>query len=118
MSHFVFPSISPTPTLSITSNLQLITFRFYPLISDGILKLGETPPAYMPNLLPGQFKVRDVNGWECDDFGNPILDKNGRYKYTGKPDGVLNEADMVLLGTTDPGFSMGFGNTSATRDLT
>ena len=31
MSHFVFPSISPTPTLSITSNLQLITFRFYPL---------------------------------------------------------------------------------------
>lgn len=31
MSHFVFPSIFPTPTLSITSNLQLITFRFYPL---------------------------------------------------------------------------------------
>lgn len=31
MSHFVFPSISPTSTLSITSNLQLITFRFYPL---------------------------------------------------------------------------------------
>lgn len=31
MSHFVFPSIFSTPTLSITSNLQLITFRFYPL---------------------------------------------------------------------------------------
>ena len=32
MSHFVFSSIFSTPTLSITSNLQLITFRFYPLI--------------------------------------------------------------------------------------
>ncbi len=83
---------------------------YYGYISDGILKLGEAAPSYMPNLLPGQFKVRDVNGWETDDFGNPVLDENGRYKYTGQPDGVLNEADMVLLGTTDPGFSMGFGN--------
>lgn len=31
MSHFVFPPIFSTLTLSITSNLQLITFRFYPL---------------------------------------------------------------------------------------
>ena len=31
MSHFVFPSIFSTPTHSITSNLQPITFRFYPL---------------------------------------------------------------------------------------
>lgn len=83
----------------------------YGYISDGILKLGETPPSYMPNLLPGQFKVRDVNGWLTDDFGNPVIDADGRYTYTGKPDGILNEADMVLLGTTDPGFSMGFGNT-------
>ncbi len=83
---------------------------YYGYISDGILKLGEDAPSYMPNLVPGQFKVRDVNGWETDDFGNPVLDGNGRYKYTGRPDGILNEADMVLLGTTDPGFSMGLGN--------
>lgn len=37
MSHFVFPSIFSTPTLSITSNLQLITFRFYPLMIDIII---------------------------------------------------------------------------------
>ena len=36
MSHFVFPSIFSTPTLSITSNLQLITFRFYPLTGESI----------------------------------------------------------------------------------
>ena len=33
MSHFVFSSIFSTLTFSTTSNLQLITFRFYPLIT-------------------------------------------------------------------------------------
>ena len=47
MSHFVFPSIFSTPTLSITSNLQPITFRFYPLIfKTNYLKLQNVTLSY------------------------------------------------------------------------
>lgn len=84
---------------------------YYTYIADGILSIGETPPAYMPNLLPGQFKVKDVNGFVRDDFGNLIPGPDGKVQYAGKPDGLLDEADIVLLGTTDPGFSIGLGNT-------
>lgn len=84
---------------------------YYSYVSDGILQLDETPPGHMPNLLPGQFKVKDMNGFMRDDFGNPVLNAKGSYQYTGKPDGMLDEADIVMMGTTDPGFSLGFGNT-------
>lgn len=83
----------------------------YGYLSDGILKEGETPPSSMPALLPGQYKVKDVNGYLRDDFDNLIMDGNGNVQYTGAPDGMIDEADIVLLGTYDPGFSMGFGNT-------
>lgn len=68
-------------------------------LGDGILQIGEEPPAYMPSLLPGQEKIKDING----------LDENG--KLTGKPDGKLTTADQVLFGTSDPSFTFGFGNT-------
>lgn len=84
---------------------------YYTYVADGILGIGEAPPAHMPNLLPGQFKVKDINGYVRDDFGNLIPDANGKIQYIGKPDGILDQADIVLWGTTDPGFSIGFGNT-------
>ena len=68
-------------------------------LSDGLLQIGEEPPAYMPDLLPGQEKIKDING----------IDENGR--LTGKPDGRLTNADQVLAGTSDPSFTFGFGNT-------
>ncbi len=83
---------------------------YYGYVADGILRVGEEAPSYMPDLLPGQFKVKDVNGYLRDDFGNPIVDANGKYQYTGAPDGTLDQADIVMIGTTDPGFSLGFGN--------
>ena len=36
----------------------------YGCVSDGILQIGETPPASMPDLLPGQMKVKDLSGIE------------------------------------------------------
>ncbi len=84
---------------------------YYGYLSDGILGLDEAPPASMPALLPGQYKVKDVNGYLRDDFGNLITDENGDVQYTGGPDGQIDEADIVLLGTYDPGFSMGLSNT-------
>lgn len=84
---------------------------YYTYQADGILKIGETPPIHMPNLLPGQFKIKDLNGYLRDEFGSLIPGPNGKVQYTGMPDGILDEADIILFGTTDPGFTMGLGNT-------
>ena len=69
----------------------------YTLIPDGIKQAGEDTPA-MPDLLPGQRKYKDVNG--LDEEGN----------LTGKPDGKIDQADVVYLGTRAPKFTMGFSN--------
>lgn len=83
----------------------------YGYLSDGILGADEKAPSTMPSLVPGQYKVKDVNGFLRDDFDNLILDKNGNVQYMNAPDGKIDEADIVLLGTYDPGFSMGLSNT-------
>ncbi|OXA75753.1 TonB-dependent receptor [Flavobacterium frigidimaris] len=67
--------------------------------TDGILQIGETVPAAMPNLKPGMVKVKDLNGYDAS--GN----------LTGKPDGKLSSADATYLGNSDPGYTYGFGNT-------
>jgi hypothetical protein len=85
----------------------------YGYLSDGILGVGEAPPKSMPALLPGQYKVKDVNGYVRDDFGNLVMGEDGNVQYMNAPDGIIDEADIVLLGTYDPGLSMGFGNTFA-----
>lgn len=69
----------------------------YALIPDGIKQAGEDTPA-MPDLLPGQRKYKDING----------LDEDGN--LTGKPDGKIDQADVVYLGTRAPKFTMGFSN--------
>ena len=83
----------------------------YGYLSDGILGVGEPAPESMPALLPGQYKVKDVNGYVRDEFGNLVMGEDGNVQYAGAPDGKIDEADIVLIGTTDPGFSMGLSNT-------
>jgi TonB-linked SusC/RagA family outer membrane protein len=70
----------------------------YALIPDGIKQPGEDTP-WMPGLQPGQQKYKDVNG----------LDENGN--LTGKPDGKIDQADVVYVGTYAPKFTMGLNNT-------
>ena len=72
----------------------------YGSVSDGILQIGETPPASMPDLLPGQMKVKDLNGFDPND-GSKLL---------GHPDGKIDAADRIYLGSTDPKVIIGFGN--------
>lgn len=83
----------------------------YGYIPDGILQAGEEAPSYMPELLPGEYKIKDVNGYVRDEAGNLVMGNDGKVQYMETPDGRIDEADIVLLGTSDPGFSMGFGNT-------
>lgn len=82
----------------------------YSYLSDGIMQIGETVPA-QPELFPGQIKVKDVNGFSRDSAGDPIVDESGRFIPTGQPDGRIDEADIVLLGSSDPDFIAGFSNT-------
>jgi len=83
----------------------------YSRVSDGILQIGETKPTAQPDLIPGQVKIKDINGFERDGNGNPVVDANGRFIRTGAPDGMIDEADTRLVGTSDPSFMAGISNT-------
>lgn len=79
-------------------------------VADGILQIGEAPPISQPALKPGNIKIKDLNGFVRDAAGNPTVDANGKFLLTGKPDGIIDDADTKLLGTTDPSFMAGFTN--------
>lgn len=77
----------------------------------GIMQEGDEPPAAQPDLKPGQLIIEDLNGYLRDpETGNPVV-RNGRFVLTGKPDGIIDDADNRLLGSSDPGFTIGFNNT-------
>lgn len=72
----------------------------YGYVSEGILQIGEEKPAHMPDLLLGMMKIKDMDGY----------DPNDNSKLLGHPDGKINEADKVYLGTRDPKLIFGLGN--------
>ncbi|MDR0863840.1 MAG: SusC/RagA family TonB-linked outer membrane protein [Candidatus Symbiothrix sp.] len=77
----------------------------------GILQTEDDKPVSQPDLIPGQIIVGDINGYVRDEDGNPAVDANGRFLLTGKPDGIIDEADTRLMGSKDPGFIIGLTNT-------
>ena len=68
---------------------------------DGLVQQGESYP-YMPKAVPGCIKFLDINGYVTDQEGNKVRNEEGFYMYTGKPDGILDEADIVLMGNNTP----------------
>lgn len=82
----------------------------YTRIADGILQIGEIPPASQPLLKPGMIKIMDIDGFARDAAGNPAVDANGRFIKLGKPDGIIDDADTKLMGTFDPSFMAGITN--------
>lgn len=68
MSHFVFPSIFSTPTFSITSNLQLITFRFYPLtgVDEAGIQAAQDAGLKCSILAPKGFRMHREQGIELE----------------------------------------------------
>lgn len=96
------PSVYQNATDPIRSN--------YSRISDGILQIGEKAPASQPELKPGMIKIKDLDGFQRDAAGHPMVDANGRFLRTGKPDGIIDDADTKLLGTTDPSYMIGVTN--------
>jgi TonB-linked SusC/RagA family outer membrane protein len=81
----------------------------YSRVSDGIMQVGDVVPA-QPELQPGAIKIADINGFVRDEDGNPAVDENGVFLRTGAPDGMIDDADTKLLGTSDPKLVAGMSN--------
>lgn len=81
----------------------------YTRVSDGIMQIGEVVPT-QPELKPGSIKIADINGYVRDNNGNPATDENGVFLRTGAPDGMIDDADTKLLGTSDPKLVAGMTN--------
>ena len=85
--------------------------RYYSgYLSDGLVQPGETID-HMPGALPGQVKIKDIDGYVYEADGSIKVDKHGIPMKTGKPDGKLDDADKVIYGSADPGYLFGFNNT-------
>jgi len=81
----------------------------YSRVSDGIMQTGDVVPA-QPELQPGAIKIADIDGYQRDEDGNPVVDDNGRFLRLGKADGMIDDADTRLIGTSDPSLIAGFTN--------
>ena len=89
-------------------NGYIRTFAGY--LSDGLVQPGETID-HMPGALPGQVKIKDIDGYVYEADGSIKVDGHGIPMKTGKPDGKLDDADKVIYGSKDPGYLLGFNNT-------
>lgn len=92
------------------------TGAYYGRIATGILQTGDPAPVAQPDLRPGQLIIKDINGYKRDLNGDPIVE-NGRFVLTGGPDGVIDDADTKLLGTSDPGPVIGLNNRISYKNL-
>lgn len=89
-------------------NGYIRTFAGY--VSDGLVQPGETID-HMPGAVPGQVKIKDIDGYVYEADGSIKVDKHGIPMKTGKPDGKLDDADKIIYGSKDPGYLLGFNNT-------
>lgn len=69
--------------------------------TDGLVQQGETY-AHLPNSGAGAIKYLDLNGYMLDEKGERMRDADGRYILSGEPDGLLDEADYVVLYNSTP----------------
>ena len=89
----------------------------YARLADHIMQIGEKAPKAQPDLRPGEIVIKDINGYARDKNNQPIVDENGRFVLTGEPDGIIDDADNVLLGSQDPGWLAGITNTLRYKDF-
>lgn len=71
-------------------------------VSDGLIEVGEEVPWY-PEGKPGQVKLLDLDGFQRDANGDIVYDESGKRAIkTGQPDGILDQADIVIYHNNIP----------------
>jgi TonB-linked SusC/RagA family outer membrane protein len=100
LSHYEdkWESRNPEVILKVYEQNDASLHAIYGYLSDGILQVGEEYPENS-KIIPGEIKVKDING--VDDEGN----------LTGSPDGKIDDADKVYLGSKQPKYNFGINNT-------
>lgn len=88
--------------------------NWYGYQSDGLITNGQTY-AHLPKARNGSVYMKDLNGYKLDAEGNKMKDSEGRYIYSGTPDGILDNADKVILANTTP-MPFSFNNTFKYKD--
>ncbi len=73
----------------------------YDYVFDGILQDGEEPPVAMPELIPGEAKVRDLGSYEVLEDGTQVR--------TDIPDSAITDADWRIIGQIHPTWYGSFG---------
>ena len=81
----------------------------YTYVSDGLIQPGDDV-SHMPGAIPGQVNIVDRDSYLYKD-GAIVTDDAGKPVLAGKPDGKIDDADMILLGSADPDFIGGWNNT-------
>ena len=81
----------------------------YTCVSNGIIQPGDDI-SHMPGAIPGQVNIVDRDSYLYEN-GAIVTDANGKPMLSGKPDGKIDDADMILLGSADPDFIGGWNNT-------
>ncbi|MDR1455244.1 MAG: TonB-dependent receptor, partial [Tannerella sp.] len=88
------PNWKPAAYQSVDDPIRSI----YTCVSDGLLQSGEKAPAWQSALLPGQIKIKNLK----DEESAP---------------NVYDQYDQILLGSSDPAFTLGFNNTLKYKKL-
>ena len=88
----------------------------YSYVSDGLIQPGDDI-SHMPGAILGQVKIKDLDSYLYDEAGAIVTDASGKPMRSGVPDGKIDEADMVLLGSEDPDYLMGFNHTLRWRNF-
>ena len=100
------PDFLPTPYQDMVEDWGNV----YGYRTNGLVQPGQDYP-HLPNSKPGSINYLDINGFEYEADGKtPRRDAEGRYVLSGKPDGKLDQADIVKLGNNTP-IPFSFNNT-------
>lgn len=70
-------------------------------IADGLVQPGEMLTT-QPSAKAGAVRIKDIDGYMRDENGNKVMDENGKPMYLGRPDGIIDNADLVYLGNNTP----------------
>jgi hypothetical protein len=81
--------------------------------TEGLVPIDADDPWHP---IPGTVNIRDVNGYLTDENGDRVFDEKGKPLYSGEPDGVINDADLIKIGVNIP-ITIGFINQFSYRNF-